>query len=165
MRENSLASNEKVAAGKKDKAGSIQECIQVRKNRVKISHYWATFKLPLRGHEAALLTAYCLPLTAHCLLPPLLISAMIRFTSGGIARPLVSLSAGALVVVPGLSAAALRAPPTCGCTFPASIDFVVRRREMISMAGTARNDSARTSGTTVKNSPSVLMKLPAAKKL
>ena len=59
----------------------------------------------------------------------------------------------------------LAALPDGETSSPLAILRFSMRRARISCAGTARNDSAITRGTTVKKSPSVLIMLPAEKRL
>src|SRR5256885_166483 len=85
-----------------------------------------------------------------------------RLTSGGIDLPLASFKAGTFWALPKRGAAAPPAAANCGSE-PRRADFLfASRRSKNSIPGTARNASANTSGTTIKNSPSVLMILPPA---
>src|SRR2546422_6494543 len=66
-----------------------------------------------------LLTAYCLLLTAHCSpLTSFFITAIMRLTSGGRARPLESLSAGTARAAGGLSGTATGEAPEPADTTP-----------------------------------------------
>src|SRR5258708_5096855 len=93
------------------------------------------------------------------------ISAMRRLTSGGIARPFVSVKAGALFNAGAPVSVDELPAPTCAGALPLLIARFSIRPATTLPAGTNRNGSARTSGTTIMNSPSVVIMLPAANRL